>query len=185
MAGARFATTKDLIASFPTAAVDVGEEGSDEGAVAFVRRCQDEGREDSAISFCSYLLQRREAIWWGLGGLSVMEGLAPVEREHLDLVRAWTAKPEEARRRACLDKALESSPKLPTTWLALAVGWSGGSIAPPHAPPLAASPSQTPQAVRVALLTARSRLAADRRTGIVNSWVGHAMKIVEAGIEFR
>ncbi len=185
MAGARFATTRDLIASFPTAAVDVGEEGSDEGALPFVRRCMDEDREDSALSFCAYLLQRREAIWWCHGGLSAVPDLAPLERAHLDLVHAWAVKPEEARRRGCLDKGLESSPKLPTTWLLLAVGWSGGSIAPPQAPPIQASPSQTPQAVRVALLAARSRLAADRRKGIVKSWVGLAVKMVEVGGDFR
>jgi hypothetical protein len=185
MPSVRFATTADLFSSFPTAATEVGEEGSAEDSLRFVRRCAAAEGWDAAIAYCAYLLPRRDAVWWACVCLAKIETLSPTERQCVDLARDWALRPEESKRRRALERGLESSPKLSATWVALAAGWSGGSIAPTDAPPMPPSASATAQAVRVALLSAGPRVAADQRKVIMQNWVKLALTYVETGVDFR
>ena len=73
----------------------------------------------------------------------------------------WVKEPDEPRRRKALASGTVGNPRYPATWVALASGWSGGSVVPEdmgHAP---ADPEQTAKAVRVALFIALSRLEPD------------------------
>jgi hypothetical protein len=79
---------------------------------------------------------------------------------------------------------LETSAKLSGAWVALAAGWSGGSIAPLGAAPMPPSPAATAQALRVALLSAASRLASDRKQAIMASWVQTALRALKEGVQF-
>lgn len=185
MSGVRFETVADLFASFPTAAVDTGEESSPEPSLHFVRRSTAEDNVGAAIAYCAYLLPRRDAVWWAVHCVANVETLTAAERECLELARHWALKPEEARRRKALEKGLETSARLSGAWVALAAGWSGGSIAPADAPPLPAAPSATPQAVRGALLSAATRLAPDKRQAMMAQWVEQAIAWVAAPIEYR
>lgn len=184
MSGARFATVADLFASCPTAEQDVGAEGSGEPSEAFVRRCLAERRADDAISFCAYLLPRREAVWWACACVSKVDALTQPERACLSRAREWAAKPDEARRRKALETGLATSRRLSGAWLALAAGWSGGSVAPSDAPPAPASPAATAQAVRVALLSCGPRLAPDQRDVMMTQWVEQALRQVSEPVEY-
>jgi hypothetical protein len=180
----RFATLKDLFASFSTAAIETGEEASAEESVAFVRRCLAEQRRDAAITYCAYLLPRREAVWWGCHAMRDMKELTASERACVAAARQWALRPDEAARRKALDLGLETSAKLSGGWIALAAAWSGGSIAPAGGPPMAPSPAATAQAVRVALLSASTRLANDRRPAIMTAWVEFALRSLDEGMDF-
>jgi hypothetical protein len=184
MSRVRFATVRDLFSSFSTAATEVGEEASDEDSIAFIGRCLSEGRPEPALVYCAYLLPRREAVWWACQSMRDLADTKTAERECLALAREWTLKPEESRRRKALDRGLETSPKLSGTWVALAAGWSGGSIAPIGAAPMPPSPAATAQAVRVALLSAAPRLASDRKQAIMISWVEAASRALHEDVQF-
>jgi len=179
----RFPTVRDLLASFPSAEMEVGEDPSGEDSVRFVRRCISEERLDAAISYCAYLLARRETVWWACRSVRDVRDLSASERECVALAHDWVMKPDEAQRLKALERGLKTNAKLSGTWVALAAGWSGGSIAgvgPPVPPP----PHATPQAVRVALLSGASRLAGPERPAIMNAWIQTALRCLETGVEF-
>jgi hypothetical protein len=184
MSRVRFATVRDLFSSFSTAATEVGEEAGDEDSLAFIQRCLSEGRPEPALVYCAYLLPRREAVWWACLALRELADPKPAERACIALAREWALKPEESRRRTALDRGLETSAKLSGAWVALAAGWSGGSIAPAGAAPMPPAPAGTAQAIRVALLSAAPRLASDRKQAIMASWVQSALRGLKEGFQF-
>ena len=78
--------------------------------------------------------------------------------------RRGSKEPEEPRRRKVLSAGTIGDPKSPATWVALAAGWSGGSVVPEEMGYAPADPEQTAKAVRVALFIALSRLEAEGKT---------------------
>ena len=182
MSRVRFATLRDLFSAFPTASVETGEEAGDEGAVAFLGRCRAEGRLEPALTAVAYLLPRRDAVWLACQAMRDLTDLKPSEVECVALARQWASRPEETLRRKALDRGLETSARLSGAWVALAAGWSGGSIAPAGAQPMPPSPAATAQAVRVALLSAAPRLAASRKQAVMTGWLEFALRALEQGM---
>jgi hypothetical protein len=162
MALLRFPTVRDLYAAFPTAQGDVGIPASDEPCVALLRSLMTQEAWAPAIAFCAYLLPRREAVWWGCQSLrSMRPQLSRAEIAALDAAEAWVHEPDETHRRAALDLHTRGDAGLPAIWMALAAGWSGGSIVPPEYPNVRAPPEQTARAVRSGLLIALCGIPAE------------------------
>ena len=103
----RFATTGDLISSFPSAGAFLLDEGSAEGSLAFIDRCMGQDRADLAISYCAFLLPRREAVWWGCACMADVDALTEAERGCVGLARDWALRPDETKRRRALERGLE------------------------------------------------------------------------------
>jgi hypothetical protein len=174
----RFTTIKDLLGAFPTAAAEVGVESSDEPTLDFLRRSVAAGDFRAAISLCAYLLARREAVWWACGCLRPLEPRAPGESRCLDLAEDWVRVPEEEQRRAALDMGLQSSRKLPATWVALGAGWSGGNMSSSDTYRIAPAPQLTAQAVRGALLIAAATPPAEASKARQKEWIGAATRLL-------
>ena len=104
------------------------------------------------ITFCSYLLPQREAVWWAHQCLDgVLELLSPEDQDMLALAESWVRYPEEDQRCAVLDAGMAAPTKTPGVWVALAAGWSGGSMLPRDAvAPVEAPPYLTAKAVNAA-----------------------------------
>ncbi|HVV93443.1 MAG TPA: hypothetical protein VHD15_08500 [Hyphomicrobiales bacterium] len=167
MASLRFATLGDLYEAFPTAADDIGEAPADAQPLAFLQALAAAGSWDKAVSLCAYLLPRREAVWWGCQSLRRMIPLAPEEEDGLAWAEAWVREPEEGRRRAALRYGGEADSRLPSSWMALAAGWSGGSIVPPEVGVVPAAPHQTARAVRAGLMIAMVRIASENLPAVM------------------
>jgi hypothetical protein len=178
MALIRFATARDLFEAFPTAQQDVDAEPTDAAPLDYLQALAD--RDGSkAVTFCAYLLPRREAVFWGCRSLRRLAPKLPPEEEGgLQAAEEWVAVPEEDRRVAALELGMRSNHHWPSTWLALAAGWSGGNMAlgvqGAVAPP---PPQQTARAVRAALLAAVARLAPAERAAGLSACVRDAMRI--------
>jgi len=170
MALIRFVTAQDLFAAFPTARQDVDAEPNDEPSLRFLQALADREEPNKAIAFCAYLLPRREAVWWGCRCIRALAKERPIpEEEALLAAENWTKAPEEDRRMAALELGMRGNPNWPSTWLALAAGWSGGNILLGVQATGAAPPEQTARAVRAAVLTAVSRLPpGERERGLQN-----------------
>jgi hypothetical protein len=164
----RFATARDVFDAFPTAHSDVDAEPSDVASLTYLRALADSGALNKAIAFCAYLLPRREAIWWGCRCLrNLAPSIPSPEEELLKAAEDWVEVPEEDRRIAALTLGMRSSHNWPSTWLALAAGWSGGNILLGINATAQAPPHQTAKAVRAAMAVAISRLApAERAKGM-------------------
>jgi hypothetical protein len=156
----RFLTDRDLYEAFPTAGEELDMEPTDTPSLEFVDALVSKGETTKAVQFLSYLLPRREAVWWACQSVRVLAGqLSPVEEAALLAAEAWVKEPEEERRLEALQRGVEGKSKSPATWAALAAGWAGGSVVPGSPFP----PYQTPRAARTAVMVAYSRAPADQR----------------------
>jgi hypothetical protein len=172
----RFTETRQVFAAFVTAMDDITAAPNDDPPLVFLRQLSVSPTPEDAVSFCAYLLPRREAVWWACQCVLALRGAAGGDRLSA-LAEAWVRDPEEERRREALDAALAADPASATTWLALAAGWSGGSMAPAETPPVPPPPHLTAKAVRAAILMALARVGARERA----QWL---RACVEAGIRF-
>jgi len=179
----RFATARDLFEAFATAPQDIDTEPSDAPPLEYLKSLKDSGALKEAVGFCAYLLPRREAVGWACRCVRRLDPkLAPQEEPGVRAAEEWVRMPEEDRRIAALELGMRSNHLWPSTWLALAAGWSGGNIALGVQGAVApAPPQQTPRAVRAALLGAAARLAPDERAGGLRACVEDGMRIAADG----
>jgi hypothetical protein len=158
----RFNRVQDLFETFPTAEGDVGHADVSMQSLEFLNALTGKLDWEPAISFCAYLLPRRVAVAWACRSIRRMvERFDAGDERAISFAEAWVAEPEETRRRKALALGNLSDPRAPTTWLALAAGWAGGSVVPAELGHVVADPEQTARAVRVALFIALSGMAKD------------------------
>jgi len=184
MALIRFVTARDLFDAFPTAQQDVDAELNEMASLEYLRTLADRGELNKAVSFCAYLLPRREAVWWGCRCIkTILSKLSAEEAMLLKTAEDWIEVPEEERRVAALEKGMSSNPNWPSTWLALAAGWSGGNILLGIQATAQAPPQQTARAVRGAILGAVSRLAPQERDKGLRACVEDGLRIASEDIQ--
>jgi hypothetical protein len=176
----RFATARDLFDAFPTARQDVNAEPTDARSLDYLKSLADSGEFYKAISFCAYLLPRREAVWWAC---RCVRALCPkrnsAEEGLLAAAEAWERTPEEDQRLAALQGGMAGDFNSPATWLALAAGWSGGNILlGVQQATAAAPPQQTAQAVRAAVIAAAAPVMPPERSTKLQACIDDAVRIV-------
>jgi hypothetical protein len=182
MPSLRFATVRDLFDAFPTAQDDVGIEPTDELSLDFLRTQIQKGRWDEALSYCAYLLPRREAVWWGCQSLrEILPQSSPQELAALGIAEAWVKEPDEASRRAALDLGNGGDHRSPSVWMALAAGWSGGNMVKPEQGNVPAAPHATARAVRAGLLIARCRVTPAQTPALFKTCLESGMRLATTG----
>jgi hypothetical protein len=178
----RFLTARQVFETFPTAADDVELEQSDEPPLDFLRAAMAARAFDDGIAFSAYLLPRREAVWWGcqcVRGLGVI--VTERDRHALAAAETWVRTPEEEFRRAALDLAQDSSPAEPSTWLAFAAAWKGGSMVTGDFQPMPPPPHLTAKAVRAAITLALGRVEPRERESFAERCVESSIRFAEGG----
>ena len=170
MSQVRFSTVQDLFDAFPTAVKDVGKAEVGMRSLDFLRSLIERRDWPHAISFCAYLLPKRVAVAWGCRWVRRMvEQFDADEERAIDYAEAWVEEPGEAARGKALAIGNINDHNSAATWLALAAGWSGGSVYPPEFEPAEAKPEKTARAVRVALFVGLSRLTRDAKDRIMTT----------------
>lgn len=100
----------------------------------FISGLRGEAAQDTALHFLSFALPKREAAWAAcLCTRAVLEkgkNDNPAEALALQQAQAWVFEPNDANRRAAWTAAEAAGFDNPASWCALAVFWSGGSMAP-------------------------------------------------------
>src|SRR5690349_4849299 len=179
MASIRFVTARDLYDTFPLAQNDIGAEPSDEGALEFLHRLSEEEDWDAAISYCAYLLPRREAVWWGCQSLRrIQPHRGPQDTRAIELAEAWVREPEEDRRLSALSFGTEGDHRAPATWMALAAGWSGGNVLPDFGY-AHAMPEQTARAIRAGLLGAMGWVSTDKMASVMKPCLEEGIELAQ------
>jgi hypothetical protein len=174
----RFSTARDLFEAFPAALDDMDARPSDRGSLEFVKDLVAGRTPEDAITFSSYLLAKREAVWWGhqcLGTLADL--LAPEDVEMLALAENWVRYPDEPQRVAALDAGMASQRKTPGVWIALGAGWSGGSMIGPDAMPVTPPPHLTAKAVNAGVLSVLARVDRKARAPTLGRFVDMAVRL--------
>lgn len=176
----RFNTARELFDSFPTAAEDMTAAGTEQPSLEFLRGLLATPTPEDAVTFCSYLLPRRVAVWWGHQCLrNLPEGITDLDQPLLETAEQWVREPEEDRRYAALDAGMSASVKTPGAWIALAAGWSGGSMAPSGMAPVVPPPYLTARAVNAGILSAIARVPIKQRAMVLEACISMGIQMTE------
>ena len=124
-----------------------------------------ERQRQSAVCFLAHALPAREAVWWGSLCVAQAGGsaLPPAEAAAARAAAAWVLEPTEENRHAA-EKASTDAPKgTAAEMLAVAAGWTGGSLAPPlpKVPPVPPGPWLPAKGVYGAVLLAATASGGD------------------------
>ncbi len=171
----RFNTARQVFDAFPKVTAEIDLRPAEEPPLDFARRLVARAHRFDAVVYTACLLPRREAVWWGCQCVRALQG--DRTDDALLAAEAWVREPEETQRRAALEIAASSDTGVATTWLALAAGQSGGSIAPEGAHPVAPPPHATALDVKAAVILAIVK----RPMTEALAWISAC---VEAGIRF-
>src|SRR5258705_5749953 len=92
------------------------------------------GQIEDAVTFCAYLLPRREAVWWACRCARASSGhFAGDSAAALLAAEAWVKEPDDERRQATLELGTRGHCDDALTLVPLAAGWAGGLLGPgPH-----------------------------------------------------
>ena len=172
----RFPTARAVFDSFADLGQRLPAPADDAAPLDYARRLLASKRPADAILFIAHLLPRREAVWWAHECVRAILDPRP-EDEALCAAEAWVRAPEEENRRAALGVGNAGDRRAPTTWLALAAGWSGGSRSAPEHKPMPPQPSACARAANAAIILA---ITAQEPTA-APPWI---RACVEAGIRF-
>jgi hypothetical protein len=95
----------------------------------------------------------------------------------LAAAEAWVRNPDDATRRAALAAGEAGDPEQPSTWVAWAAGYSGGSMVASHSVPC--PPDLTGKMARVAVLTALSKVPREQRDAALRSCVEACIRLAD------
>ena len=147
----------------------------DERSVDFALRLIDSPTPEEAVTFAAQMFVPRAAVWWGHECLRVSAALlGPDDTVWMERAAHWVGNPSEPVREALLAQAMAESKRGPGAWLALAAGWSGGSMAPPGSPIVPPPPHLTGRGVNAAILMTLARAERASRQGFLKSYLSMA-----------
>lgn len=174
----RFSTAFEVFEAFPTLREDLQTPPTNESPAIFLSRLVNGATPEDGIAFCAYVLGRREAVWWACQCVRL---LCPPHEADVGLAAAetWVQAPEEVHRLAALLLGTDGDRREPSTWLALAAGWSGGNIAAPGLGPIPTAPHYTAKAARVAILTGLARVNARERTERLGLCIAGGIRLMQ------
>jgi hypothetical protein len=183
MSRVRFVTARALFETFPPAVTNLTVGPTDDPPVAFLRNLSAQEKLEDAVTFCAYLLPRREAVWWACGCARGFVGdIAPGRTAALVAAEAWVREPNEEHRVKALDAGTKGDSNDELTWLALAAGWAGGSLTSNPKAPVPVPQYMTPRAARIAILLSARQVNLTERTARMRSRIDEGIKLAETGL---
>lgn len=178
----RFKTARQLFDAFPDAGEDMSASPSDQPTLDFLGALVSGATPEDAVTFCSYMLPRRESVWWGYQCLSQLPDImTPEDRQLMALAEDWVRRPDEEARFAALEAGMAAKTKTPGAWIALAAGWSGATMLRPAAdqPQVATPPSLTAKATNAGVLGALARVDRKVRSAMLRSFVSMGVQLAQ------
>lgn len=178
MSASRFLTASEVYAAFPQMTDVISVPGSSASPPAFMRSLAASGTPEDAVTFCAFALGRREAVWWACQCVREMMGDGS-DDQCLQAAENWVREPEEDLRKTALELGMGADRAAPQCWLALAAGWSGGTIAPASPVSVPPAPHLTATAVRAAVLIALARVPVTERARGLERCVTEGLRMIE------
>ncbi len=183
MTRVRFPTAQSLFATFPEALVKAAEAPADVHPLAFLQSLVAQERLEDAMTFCAYLLPRREAVCWACRCARALLG-DPIASESACLLAAeeWVREPNDERRQAALKIGAAADVDSPLTWLAMAAGWAGGMSVSHPKMPVPTPQYMTARACRIAVLLSPRLVRPPERALRLRACAADAASLVETGL---
>jgi hypothetical protein len=148
---------------------------------ALLRTLLDAEAFPDAVAFLAHALPRREAVWWAWLCAREAAGDSPDPQVSgvLEATHAWIAEPHDARGRVAFDRADEAGMGTPWGLAALAVFFSGSSVAPETVQPIPPGPYDAAKAVAGAVALAAAEARPDDAAGAFRDFVEKGMAVAE------
>jgi hypothetical protein len=184
MSQIRFATARSLFEAFPELSKKLAVEPTNEASIAYLRKLSAEEKFEDAVTFCAYLLPRREAVWWAcLSTRTFHHGDTMSGRtEGLLKAEAWVYEPTDQHRRAALEFGTAGNSSDPLNWLALGAGWSGGMLVSNPQVSVPVPQYMTARAVRTAVLLGARHIRPAERSTRMRASIADGIKLADTGL---
>jgi hypothetical protein len=134
-----------------------------------------------AVRFIAHALPRREGIWWAWVCARRMAGgdPPPAIRTALEITERWISQPTDELRRSAFTAAEGAEFRTPAGCTALAVFFSGGSIAPPDAPAVPPAEFATASAITGAIVSAAVSTEPEKAPEKFQAFIAQGLDVVE------
>jgi hypothetical protein len=183
MTHVRFHTANALFEAFPELSKKITTAPTDEFPIDYLKKLMSKGDFLEALTFCAYLLPRREAVWWACSCLrDSLKDIPPTRIAILRAAEEWVNTPDNRQRLDALRIGTEADESDPITWVARAAGWSGGLLFSHPQRPEPMPPYMTARAVRIALFLGLSDVKPDERSARLKRWINEGIKLAETGL---
>jgi len=180
MARPRFATAGEVFSAFPFARYDLQAKPTEQPPIEFIRSLAASGAYRDAVSFCAYVLPRREAVWWACQCARANgKSLLPEERAALDAAEAWVRTPEEDYRQAALKFGTEEPTDSAAIWACRAAAFSGGIVSNTPKGPVRAQPEATARATRATVLIAATTVESHGQDKYFKSCIDECLRLLQ------
>ena len=145
----------------------------------FVALLMEKALYADAVRFLAHALPKREAVWWGwvCARRAAGENPPPKIKGALDATEKWIAQPNEENRRLAMAAAQRAELGTAAGCAGLAAFFSGGSLAPPEAPPVPPGKYLTAKAVSGAVIFAAVAKEPERAPEKFKSFVAQGMEV--------
>jgi len=176
----RFATAEAVFETFPELSQKIAAKPSEQSPLDFLRTLVGSGKLEDAVTFCAYLLPRREAVWWACRSARAAPAQIGEERAPALLAaEAWVRDPDDEHRQTALEVGTKGHCDDPLTWVALAAGWAGGSLVsnPHHS--IAMPQYMTARAARTAILISALSASWDQRPAYLQACIVEGVRLAE------
>lgn len=177
MSKLRFSTAQEVFAAFPAACQLIQAAPTTQPPLTFLRALVEAGEHKDAIGFCAFLMPRRETVWWALQSVQRMQPPGLPSDPGLKAAEAWVRDPTDETRRAALSLGESGHHASLGTWVALAAGYSGGSMVATH--PVPCPPDLTAKTARIAVLTALGRVPEHERDAALRNCVEACIRLLD------
>lgn len=159
----RFENVDALFAEMPQIAEFMVERPvPEEGYRGFLERLRGSHTPEDAVTFTAFAIEAPAAIQWGLDSvLAILHDLSPEDTQLVNWISEWLDEPTTETRWKTLEMALFAPRRTAVVQLGLAVGWSGGPLAPNDLVEVA--DWRTPRAISAGVLRAVSQVHTDHR----------------------
>jgi hypothetical protein len=181
--GLHFQMAADLFTWAPEIAEDIPTRPRDGvHSLEFVRHLLAGSTPEESATLLAYGLQHRHAVWWAHECLQALpELLTDGDRKMMALCAAWVAEPDDGHRYAALDAGMAEQQRTPGGWLALGVGWSGGSMSGPGLPAVVPPRYLMGRALNAGVLSALARVPQDRRRRMLDHYISIGEVLAKSG----
>ncbi len=134
----------------------------DEDNLAYLQRLAGSTTPEEAVTFAAFAAVPPMAIWWAYECLRVAsDDMSHADRELMELVAKWCSYSDNENRYQVMHRALFAPQRSPAVFLGLAVGWSGGPIAPNDTAQVPVH--RAPRAINSAVLSSLARAELQQR----------------------
>lgn len=135
----------------------------EEDPLGFFERLRASTTPEDAITYTAFATEPQVAIGWGVEAIRIsLPDLPPDELQLMSWISQWLDHPSSETRWRTMQVALFAPRRSATVYLGLAVGWSGGALAPND--PVMVPEWRAPKAVNAAILRSLGHVGLEQRS---------------------